>query len=394
MKICVVSHSFFPTIGGAELVVHHLSKHMTIMGEEVIVFTHHKNFCSSFQFNYNVKYYPRVPKEILQGFIFSLFLILIQKRNHFDIIHVHVAKMGYYAAKIKKILKTPIVITTHGRDLQKFPEIGYGFRLDPRWNKRIEYALKNADLVTAIGSSTRQEYLKIGVQKNRIADIPNGVDLKRFQASSQNIRKILNLPADMKIVLVVGRYDIKKGFEYLIRAIPEVIKKQSNVKFLFIGKDLNILRPLIQKLLINPYIIVLEQQTFNQKESSIINLDKIPNDILLSAYKSSDVFVSPSLIEGFALVIIEAMASGLPIVATNVSGNEDAIINGKNGILVPSRNPKELAAKIIEILQNNEMQKHLAKNAIEMSSNYDWKIITNKYLAQYKRLMTLYDKKH
>ncbi len=394
MKICVVSHSFFPTIGGAELVVHHLSKHMTMIGEDVVVFTHHRKYNTLIKSNYNVKFYPRTPKEFVQGYIFATSLFILQRRFNFDLVNVHVAKMGYYATKIKRILKVPIVITTHGRDIQKFPEIGYGFRLDPIWNERIEYALKNADLVTAIGSSTKNEYLKIGVPIERIAYIPNGVDLKRFKETHQNIRKILKLANNTKIVLAVGRYDVKKGYEYLIKAIPEVTKEYMNVKFLLIGKGLNILQPLIKKLSIEPYVIILEQQKFNKNKSSIINLNKIPNDILLSAYKSSDVFVSPSLIEGFALVLIEAMASGLPIIATNVPGNEDAIINGKNGFFVPPKSPKALALKILEVLNNDKNRINLGKNSSEMSRQYDWIKITNKYLVQYKKLINLNERKY
>ncbi len=394
MKICMVSHSFLPTIGGAELVVHNLSKHLTMSGEDVYVFTHLKNDNTTFQSNYNIQYYPRTPKEIAQGYTFAIALFLLKRKYNFDLIHVHVAKIGYYATKIKKLLKIPIVITTHGRDIQKYQEIGYGFRLDPKWNKRIEYALKNADLVTAIGSSTNKEYLKIGIPKERIADIPNGVDFKRFNEPYQNIREILGLSQDIKIVLAVGRYDLKKGYEYLIKAIPSILEKYEKVKFLLIGKRLSALKPLIQELSIESDVIILEQQAFNKNDASIIDLNKIPNDTLLSAYKSADVFVSPSLIEGFALVIIEAMVCGLPIVATNVPGNEDAIVNQKNGFLVPPMSPSALSEKIVEVLNNDRKRVYLGENSIEMSRQYDWIKISNEYLYQYKKLIKPYGKKY
>jgi glycosyltransferase involved in cell wall biosynthesis len=389
MKICIVSHSFFPTIGGAELVVHNLAKHMTLIGEKVVVFTNHKNRDPLFKSIYKVKYYPRTPKKILQGFFFCINLILLQKMNSFDLIHVHVADMGYYVALVNKILKVPIVITTHGRDIQKYPEIGYGYRLDPSLNRKIEFALKNADLVTAIGSSTKKEYLKIGVQEEKIAYIPNGVDLKRFGESYQDIRKILKLRENIKIILTVGRYDKKKGYEYLIKAIPQIIKNNENIKFLFIGKGLDILKPLIRKLSVEKFVIILEQQKFNKTTDSKINFNKIPNDILLSAYKSADIFVSPSLIEGFALVIIEAMASGLPIIATNVSGNEDAVVNEKNGILVPPKSPKDLSSKITRLLENERKIIELGRNSLKLSKQYDWINITNQYLSQYKKILNL-----
>jgi glycosyltransferase involved in cell wall biosynthesis len=390
----MVSHSFLPTIGGAELVVHNLSKHLAKSGEDVFVFTHHKKDKTTFQSNYNIQYYPRTPKEIAQGYTFAISLLLMKIKLNFNLIHVHVAKIGYYATKIKRLLNVPIVITTHGRDIQKYHEIGYGFRLDPKWNRRIEYALKNADLVTAIGSSTNREYLNMGISRERIADIPNGVDFKRFNEPHQNIREILGLSEDTKIVLGVGRYDQKKGYEYLISAIPSICKNVSKVKFLLIGKGLSILKPLIQEMSIQQHVITIEQQSFNKNDSSIIDLNKIPNDTLLSAYKSADVFVSPSLIEGFALVIIEAMACGLPIVATNVPGNEDAIVNEKNGFLVPPMKPGALSEKIIEVLNNDRRRVSFGENSKEMSRQYDWEKISNEYLSQYKKLIKQYGEKN
>ncbi len=390
MKICLASHTFLPKIGGAELVIHHLSKALVRIGQDVVVFVPRNKVVRKFITDYQLEFYPLLPKgkKYFEGYIFALYLLLLQKKYKFDLIHIHKAEMGYYVTKLKKLLKIPIIVTSHGRDIQSYPEINYGDRLDPVLNRRIEYTIKKADLLTAISSSTRKHYLDIGVERDKIVDIPNGVDLHRFNSGFQDIRKILKLPGNIKLLLTVGRYHKVKGYEFLIKAMPHVISRYSNIRCLIIGKKLKALKNLIKKSNMGKYFFLIDEQSFNHSDNNQnTELSNIPNDLLLSAYKSCDIYVSSSLIEGFALTLVEAMAAGLPLVATNVPGNEDVIINGKNGFLVPSKDPEALAQKIIELLENENLRTKLGIESRKLATKYDWHIITNQYLKQYKRLV-------
>jgi len=393
MKICLVSHSFLPTIGGAELVVHHLATYFSKVGHEVVVFTHKKNKKANFRVDYRIAYYPRTPEKyvrFLQGYIFMIFLLSLNRREKFDLIHVHVAKMAFYALKLKKFIGTPIIATTHGGDIQKYPSINYGARLDPFWSSKIEYAIRNADLLTSIGSSTRREYKAIGARSANIVDIPNGVDCKRFESDYEDVRVKLNLDPGAKLLLSVGRYHPKKGYEYLVEAMPEIAKNCENVKCLLVGKRLDTLKPLIEKKGIQNSILLVEEQAFNPGSNSAIDLKKMPNDFLYNIYRSSDLYISPSLIEGFALTIIEAMAAGLPIVATQVEGNEDAVKNGQNGLFIPPKNPEALAKCVIELVNNDARRAVYAKKSKEMSEKYDWMDIAHAYLSEYRNLKEKY----
>ncbi len=393
MKICLVSHSFLPTIGGAELVVHHLATYLSKKGHEVVVFTHKKNQEAKFKTDYRIACYPRTPEKyvrFLQGYIFMIFLLSFNRREKFDIIHVHVAKMAFYALKIKKFIGTPIIVTTHGGDIQKYPSINYGARLDPFWSSKIEYAIRNADLLTSIGSSTRREYEVIGAQSTKIVDIPNGVDYKRFKSEYEDVRGILNLDPGAKLLLSVGRYHPKKGYEYLVEAMPQIVSNCENVKCLIVGKRLNTLKPLIKQKGVQDYIKLVEEQAFNPSSNAVIDLKKMPNDFLYNIYRSSDLYISTSLIEGFALTIIEAMAAGLPIVATQVEGNEDAVKNGQNGLFIPPKNSEALAKRVIELVNNDTQRAVYAKKSKELSKKYDWKDIAHAYLSAYKNLKEEY----
>lgn len=267
----------------------------------------------------------------------------------------------------------------------------YGKRLIPKWDRRIKYAARHADLLTAISPSTRREYIKIGIPETKIGDIPNGVNLKRFKTKHEDIRKILAIPGETKILLSVGRYHIVKGYEYLIGALPKVVRYNKNFKCLIIGKRLEILKPLIKKLSIENFVILVHEQLFNAGEDCTLDLEKIPNDLLLSAYKSSNIYISSSLIEGFALSLVEAMAAGLPIIATNGPGNKDAIVDGVNGILVPPKDPKLLADAIITLLSDCNLRQQLGATARELAKQYDWRIIADQYFTAYKSLISGYD---
>lgn len=389
MKICLVSHSFLPEqIGGAELTVHHLARQFANRGHETTVLTNSSYKSEKFHPNYTMRYYPKTPKAFLQGQIFAMYLLILQLRKKFDLIHFHKAYMAYYATKIRHLLKVPIIVTSHGGDIQTCPEINYGKRLDAAWDNRIQYTIRNADLLTAIGSSTRKEYMAIGAKKENIVDIPNGVDLERFNADCQDIRDVLDLPKDIRIILTVGRHIPAKGYEYLIEAMAYIKDQYQNVKCLMVGRELNELINTINRFDVSKYVILLDQQSFNSLgNGSQIDHDRLPNDTLLACYKSSDIYVSASLIEGFPLVVVESMAAGLPIVATKVPGNEDAVAHGGNGFLVAAKDPKTLAEKIVTLLKNEKLKDKFGRRSKKLAKNYDWDLIVSKYLVQYSLLL-------
>jgi len=386
MKICLTSGSFLPNIGGAEIVMHYIASFLSRIGEYVYVLVPFNECFNKENFNYNILTYPELISSKFRYFSFCLHLIYYKYKYNFDLIHVHKAQMGYYVTKIKKVLKVPIILTTHGGDIQKLPEINYGARLNPRWEKKIEYAVKNADLLTAIATSTVQEYIDIGVETSKIVEIYNGVDLERFKKKCQNIRDLLGIPKEVILILSVGRYHKKKGYEYLLKAMSYVLEKNQNVKCLIIGKGLEILREPIDELNLSKHVILLKQQFFHLKNDSHF-MKNVKNDLLLAAYKTCDVFVSSSLIEGFSLAVVEAMAAGLPIIATNVSGNEDAVKDGINGFLVDPKNPQAIAEKILLLIQNHQLRKSMGSMSRKLANRYDWEIIVRKYLKEYINLL-------
>jgi len=397
MKICFFTHDFLPKLGGMELVVHYLAETLVQLGHTVEVVTPwHRNRTFEAQVNYETYSYivPRGSGRLKLSSLFGIWALI--RRNlarHFDVLHAHCTyPAGYWAAKCKDVLKIPLVITPHGEDIQKMPEIDYGVRLNPKIEVKVKYALQRADAITSISQSIRKDILESGGEKDRIYDVPNGVNISTFCNPRDNIRKIMNLPSDSRVVLAVGRNHIKKGYTDLIKAMELVSKKCSNTKCIIIGRDTGSLMPLIQKLKVQD-TVMLADQIPKENDGKELYLSKIPHPNLVSCYASSDVFVSSSLIEGFALVVVEAMAAGLPVVATDIAGNRDVVVDGINGFLVSPQKPDKLAEKILYLLKNNEKRVNMAKQSTELAKRYDWKVVVEEYIEVYKRILKYHKKR-
>jgi glycosyltransferase involved in cell wall biosynthesis len=181
-----------------------------------------------------------------------------------------------------------------------------------------------------------------GIDSSKLVLIYNGVDVDEFSeketAYKSDIRKSLDIRENEKVVIVVANYIPYKGHSDFLKAAKLVCEKKTGVKFLLVGEDRGIQKHLEAESIqlgISPFVKFLGQR----------------NDIseLLLA---SDLSVLPSHEEGFSNVVLESMASALPMVATNVGGNAESILDGTTGWLVSPRKPKELATKILDLLND------------------------------------------
>ena len=209
------------------------------------------------------------------------------------------------------------------------------------------------------------------INQNKLEIIPFGVDTSYF--------KPLEIDKDERIfqILSVGYLIERKGFMYLISSINEVLKKYENVKLKIIGSGPQ------------------EQQIKNHITE--LNLDKyveiignISDDELLRLYNSSDLFVLPSIIdsqgntEGLGVVLIEAMACGLPVIGSNIGGIPDIIHEGETGLLFTQKNISELSKSIIKIIENPDLRERIANKGYQMvKSNFSWEKIAKEYIHCY-----------
>lgn len=189
----------------------------------------------------------------------------------------------------------------------------------------------------------------------KLRAIPNGINLTEYLApANQQERAVQDKDSDLTVVTVAGLNN-QKGHEYLVRAIPPVVAELPQVRFVFVGDGH--LRSSLESLAIS---LGIE----NKVEFAGWRTD-VP--VIL---RRSDLFVLPSLFEGLPLSLLEAMASGKAVVATDVDGTHDVVIDGTTGFLVPPKDPKTLARKIIDVLRDTQLREKFGHAGRQRALNY------------------------
>jgi glycosyltransferase involved in cell wall biosynthesis len=380
MNICMFGASFLPRRGGMEYVIHHLANALTDEGHNVTVIAERTAWRGiGVKHDYELVRYG-VPTRGLRSMGFSapdsLFSIWrTNLKSRFDIIHCHSSSFaGTRAIRAKRILGIPVVMTPHGEDIQRVPEIGYGLRLDEKWNDRICQNLRNADAVTAISLSVQNEL--DCVDPSRVVRIPNGIHTAEYgKRDSQYIREKLGLSNETMVVLSVGRNHVKKGYHFGIRAIQALRDRfgKENVHYVLVGKLMSQHAQLVSDLSLDDRVTLLEE---------------IGPDEVKECYQSADIFFSPSIIEGLSLVSIEALACGLPLVVTDVPGNKDIVQDTGAGIIVRSKDPEDMAQGLKALIDDEQKRAILSAVAIEKAPSFDWKIIAQRYVQVYQNVLS------
>lgn len=184
-----------------------------------------------------------------------------------------------------------------------------------------------------------------------------------------NFKKRLGIKNE-KLVLFFGRFNITKGADKFVLAAKEILKERNNIFFLMRGPDEGT-RNKIENMTKNIKNIKVMYETRNKKE-------------IAEMYQASDVYVLPSYREGLPLTLFEAMAAGLPIVATPCNGVPYEVKHNINGFLVNYGNINELKNSILKILDNKTLANKFSKANKEKSKNYNWNIICKKYEKIYE----------
>jgi len=325
MKVFLITSSFLPMVGGAEIVVHNLAAALSTLGLEVTVVA--PRYSASFRRRVPYCLHPVLPgtfpllawNETLGERYFLANLTLLRLKR-FDVVNLHfVLPLGPVLVRSKRLIAAPVVLTFHGGDVQKEASIGYGLRLDPRLERKIRLAVNGSDGLVAISESIRQSAVELLETPKKIFDIPNGVDIERFKRAGPRgaFRRRIGLPNESPLVLAVGRNHPKKGFRYLVEAMRHVADADPAVRCAILGRGASALHNHVQALSLSRQVVLVEEVGIGSNGTSPLSF---PSDDVVAAYKDSDIFVSPSLIEGCSLSVIEALAAGLPAVATDAPG--------------------------------------------------------------------------
>ena len=312
----------------------------------------------------------------LPFFLFFLFIRLIKMtaNNRFDLIHCHwLIPQGFFCALIKFFRGTPYLLTAHGGDVYSFKDL-------PVIPNLIKFALKRSTFCTVNSQATRNQVLKFS-KNSSIKVVPMGVDLKEFHPGNYNEKFKAPFGEKNLLLLGVGRLAEKKGFKYLIEAMPLILQEIPSAKLVIIG--------------FGPQKARLENQIQQLELASSISLigGKTGKE-LQDWFASADIFIGPSIItadgdtEGQGVVFLEAMASGTAVIASDVGGIKDAVRDNISGLLVPEKNPQAIAEKVLTLAKNNQLKEKLIQNALELvRSDYSGEQSSQKFLTLYTQCL-------
>ena len=373
MRIALVTSSFLPIIGGAEMVVHHLGTQWCLQGHEVCVINSISDKATHPQARYAVWKYNilKGSSYILGPHRFPFRWYAARKLNGLlkefnpDFISAHFGyPVGIWLGKIKPVPR--FLITCHGPAVHK---IEGGPRIRYKLDDIMVDSMNKSSGAVAISSFAHREMEKMGVEASKIIDIPNGVDWERFRKpASLDLRANFGMPKNALVVISVGRESRAgaKAYDVGIKAFANLARKIPEAYYVILGAGTNKWIPLTKKLNI---------------QNRVFFSSGLYEDALVGAYQQADIYFSPSSWELCPLSVLEGMAAGLPAVVTNVSGSQDMISNGINGFVVEPGQPEEMAEALLQ-LANDESLVHLFRlNNVEISKSYDWAIISRKYLA-------------
>ncbi|HXT84200.1 MAG TPA: glycosyltransferase family 4 protein, partial [Verrucomicrobiae bacterium] len=347
-----------PHLGGMENCVKEISKETVKNEYKVNVFTSTigvKNNKEKSIKNFSIHYLKSL--EIAHTpIIFSLFFNLLKLPKQ-SVIHLHIAhaltpEIVFVVSKIRKI---PYIAHIH---LDVDPSGPMGFLLKPYKNYFLKPVLHNATKIICLSELQKKVIAKkYTIPNSKIVVIPNGVGNEYFFNRKINAKK-------EPTILFVGRLAPQKNLLTLIKAMAH-LKSTCKLQIVGEGEERDKISKLINKLHL----------------SHITLLGKKTGKDLIQLYKNADIFVLPSIKEGVPLSLLEAMAAGLPIVASDIDGVNEII--GKSGYLVKNPSPNTFGYALEYVLSNTVLQKKLSFAVFNKAKLYHWEKVTKNIINQY-----------
>jgi phosphatidylinositol alpha-1,6-mannosyltransferase len=228
---------------------------------------------------------------------------------------------------------------------------------------------RKSSRIIAVSQLARQEVSRYGKSLlEKTVVIPNGIQLSEFPM------EILSRPAPEKALrcLTVAFMQARKGLDYLLQAVSQI--KNTEVSFRIIGDG--------------PHLGKLEQLSLRLGVTDRVTFaGRLTREAVRSEFEASDIFVLPSLWEGQGIVFLEAMASGLPVVATNIPGVSGMLEDGANALLVPPGDSRALAGAIERLAESPELRAELASEGLRRVEEYDWNQLVGRVISLYSSIL-------
>ena len=357
----------YPSVGGSGVVATELGKQLAERGHEIHFIT------SSLPFRLN-KVYCNITFHEVEVNQYSVFkyppydlalaskMAEVAKREKLDLLHVHYAIPHAICAFLAKQMvgeDLKIVTTLHGTDITV---LGY----DQSLSELIRFGIESSDVVTAVSGSLVNQTYELIQPKKEIETVYNFIDDRIYnKKDASHLKKQYGILEDEKVVIHVSNFRKVKRVQDIVYSF-QLIQKEINAKLLLVGDgpEMTYISNLVSELSLTDKVLFLGKQE---------NLEEL--------YSLSDLMLLLSEKESFGLVLLEAMACGVPCIGTNTGGIPEVIYEGETGYLCEVGDIKSIANRAIELLSNDLLHQNMSENAI----------VTAKHAFHSEKIVTQYE---
>jgi D-inositol-3-phosphate glycosyltransferase len=324
--------------------------------------------------------FPHLPE-----FIAGVIAFAEQHGLNYDAIYSHYWLSGWVANRLKAVWGIPFVQMFH--TLGQMKNRTGSSTASP--DTRIAVETQIVDWADRIIAATPAEYSQLlwlyRANRRKISIVSPGVDLNLFRPLPKSYSKrVLNLPAEADMLLFVGRIEPLKGVDTAIEALRIIRMEQPellpSIRFIVIGGN-----PADRT---NAEMVRLQEKVEEYELSTVVQFAGAKEqDDLVYYYTAATAVIMPSDYESFGMVALEAMASGTPVIASEVGGLAFLVRDGETGYLVPARDPAALAHRITAILQHPDIVRRMSVLAADLAQQYTWTSIADELLASFRAVL-------
>ena len=377
MKALILNHEFPPIGGGAGTACFHTCRELNRLGVSVSVITSAYKDQPRFEVLDGVSIYrvPALRQKTLESTTTEIVSFLLSatveaarfvRRENPDLIHAYFGlPSGAIGWALNKLLGVPYLISFRGRDVHGGSAKGTnGIQGPMRWLSRPVW--RSADSLIANSDGLRDIALNV-LPEAQIGVIPNGVNADEFSQGSAHSDRTAE-------ALYVGRLESYKGLGDLLEAVRCARAAGADFRLSIVGDG-------------SIHTELKTQATSLGVDDCVTFLGQIDRKRIPDHYRSADFLVLPSIVEGMPNTILEGMASGLPVLATQIPGSEE-LVDDRNGILVEPSCPEALADGLIALSADTELRKRLGKESRKKAMKRSWRSVAEAYLRVYRKLVT------
>lgn len=385
MEILFITHKYPPSVGGMEKQSYELINGVARSYKvHTLIYDNHSS---------RVRFIFTVPLKVRK---------ILRENPGISIIHLNDGLMAMCGLIIKKLTSVPVLATLHGLDVV-LPSMLF--------QKLVASRFKKLDGVIAVSHATGDECIARGVSRDRVYVVRNGVDtdmslINKHPGYRSVLEKKLGIPLhDRKILISIGRSVRRKGFSwFMTRVLPRLDR---SIIYIIVGPTdpnihrinffLNLLPPRLRHLVVLGLGLGIDEIDIHkalkrpEMQGRAFYLGKQPFEDMVQIIKHADMFVMPNIkvigdAEGFGLVALEASINSTPVLAASLEGITCAVIDGKNGYLVPPENSEAWIDKIHELLADGKDLRKFAEEAKDYTiTNYAWKRMVEGYIDVFKK---------